>query len=64
MTIRQLEEGRAEVENAYTRVVTEQGNPPAQAIIRTVFEECDRNWRGIGTIPNSGWRLREELRRL
>ncbi len=60
MTIRQLEAGRAQVENAYTRAVTEQGNPPAQAIIRTVFEDCDRNWRGIGTIPNSGWRLREE----
>lgn len=58
MTIRQLEEGRAEVENAYSRVVVEPGNRPAQDIINTVFEECDRNWRGIGLIPRSGWKLR------
>jgi len=57
-TIRQLEAGRAEVENAYSRVVVEAGNHPAQQIIRTVFEECDRNWRGIGLIPGSGWKLR------
>ncbi len=56
--IRLLEEGRASVENAYGRVVVEQGNTPAMNIIQTVFEECDRNWRGIGLIPNSGWRLR------
>lgn len=61
MTIRQLEEGRAEVENAYSRVVVaREGNRPAQQIIETVFEECDRNWRGIGLIPTSGWRLRPE----
>ncbi|MBI5958768.1 MAG: hydrogenase formation protein HypD, partial [Chloroflexi bacterium] len=60
MTIRQLESGRAEVENAYSRVVVEQGNPQAMNIIRTVFEECDRNWRGIGMIPGSGWTLRPE----
>src|SRR5690606_5716824 len=61
MAIRQLEEGRAEVENAYPRAVTREGNHPAQEIIRTVFEECDRNWRGIGLIPLSGWRLRPEF---
>jgi hydrogenase expression/formation protein HypD len=60
MAVRQLEEGRAEVENAYARAVDEEGNRPAQNIINTVFEPCDRNWRGIGTIPNSGWRLRTE----
>lgn len=59
MAIRQLEAGRAEVENAYARVVVEQGNPPAMQIINTVFEECDRKWRGIGLIPRSGWALRE-----
>lgn len=58
MAIRQLEAGRATVENAYSRVVIEGGNKPAQAIISTVFEECDRNWRGIGLIPRSGWALR------
>jgi hydrogenase expression/formation protein HypD len=59
--IRLLEQGRAVVENAYTRVVVEGGNQPAQAIINTVFEECDRNWRGIGLIPRSGWALHSEF---
>lgn len=59
MAVKQLESGRAEVENAYGRVVTEAGNTSAMQIITTVFEECDRNWRGIGMIPQSGWRLRE-----
>jgi hydrogenase expression/formation protein HypD len=58
MAIQQLEEGRATVENAYARVVVEGGNRPAMAIINEVFEECDRNWRGLGTIPGSGWNLR------
>ncbi|MDP2765324.1 MAG: hypothetical protein Q8O54_10870, partial [Brevundimonas sp.] len=44
--------------NAYARVVTEAGNLPAQALIERVFENCDRKWRGIGVIPDSGWRLR------
>ena len=60
MTVRQLEEGRATVENAYARAVVEEGNRPAMALINTVFEECDRNWRGIGLIPGSGWQLRAE----
>jgi hydrogenase expression/formation protein HypD len=59
--VRALEEGRAQVENAYTRAVTLEGNQPAQAMIEKVFMECDRNWRGIGTIPQSGWRLRPEF---
>ena len=53
----QLEGGRAELENAYPRAVQPQGNPAAQAVVRDVFETCDRAWRGIGTIPMSGWRL-------
>jgi hydrogenase expression/formation protein HypD len=61
MTVRQLEEGRVEVENAYSRVVTKEGNQAAQKIIQTVFQECDRNWRGIGPIPMSGWNLRPEF---
>ncbi len=60
MAVRQLEDGRAEVENAYARAVTREGNVQAQQIINTVFEETDRNWRGIGMIPNSGWKLRED----
>jgi hydrogenase expression/formation protein HypD len=59
--LRQLEAGRAEVENAYGRAVTREGNRPAQALIERVFEPCDRKWRGIGEIPGSGWRLRPEF---
>jgi hydrogenase expression/formation protein HypD len=58
----QLEAGRAEVENAYARVVSYEGNGPAQQVLREVFEVSDRTWRGIGNIPASGWRLREEYR--
>jgi hydrogenase expression/formation protein HypD len=61
MAIRQLEQGSHEVENAYSRVVTFEGNQPAQAVINRVFVECDRKWRGIGLIPNSGWCLRPEF---
>ncbi len=61
-TVLQLEQGRAEVENAYPRSVRREGNVPAQKIIADVFEVCDRKWRGIGEIPQSGWRLRGEYR--
>jgi hydrogenase expression/formation protein HypD len=61
VTVRQLEAGRAQVENAYARAVTFEGNRPAQAVINQVFTVCDRKWRGIGEIPNSGWRLRPEF---
>lgn len=60
MAIRQLEAGRAEVENAYPRSVRRAGNAKAQAIIQQVFEPCDRSWRGIGLIPKSGYRLRPD----
>lgn len=60
MCVRQLEAGKAEVENAYPRSVQEGGNAPAQTIIRQVFEPCDQAWRGIGVIPTSGYRLRPE----
>ncbi len=58
--VAQLESGRAEVENAYARVVTYHGNRAAQAVIEEVFTTTDRQWRGIGLIPQSGWRLRPE----
>lgn len=61
LTVKQLESGRAEVENAYARLVNFEGNRPAQEIIRQVFTGCDRKWRGIGLIPDSGWQLRPEL---
>lgn len=61
MTVQMLEKGEVEVKNAYTRVVTYEGNQAAQAIIQRVFQPVDRNWRGIGTIPMSGWGLRPEF---
>jgi hydrogenase expression/formation protein HypD len=61
-TIVQLEAGRHEVENAYERVVTFEGNRPAQKLLSEVFEVTDRAWRGIGVIPRSGWRLRDAYR--
>ena len=60
--VRQLEEGRAEVENAYARVVAPAGNPSARAAVEEAFEVCDRPWRGIGIIAKSGLRLRHEYR--
>ncbi len=60
-TVQLLEAGMVEVANAYARVVTLEGNEPAQKTIAQVFEECDRKWRGIGTIPMSGWKLRPEF---
>jgi hydrogenase expression/formation protein HypD len=59
--VRLLEGGRPEVHNAYARSVRREGNRPAQAVIQKVFEMTDRAWRGIGVIPQSGYRLREEF---
>lgn len=56
-TLAQLEAGTAELDNAYPRAVTMDGNLPAQRMVLDVFETTDRAWRGIGTIPSSGWRL-------
>lgn len=59
MTVKQLEEGRAEVENQYARCVRREGNLPAQQLVREVFTVTDRKWRGIGEIPISGLCLRQ-----
>lgn len=59
--VTQLEAGRAEVENAYERSVTYDGNRLAQAVINRVFELTDRAWRGIGVIPMSGYKFRAEF---
>jgi hydrogenase expression/formation protein HypD len=64
MTIEQLESGRAEVENQYSRILARGGNQPAQDLIARVFEVNDRKWRGIGMIPQSGFQLRAEFRDL
>ncbi len=57
MCVKQLEQGRAEVENQYNRAVRREGNRHAQNLIREVFEVVPRKWRGIGEIPRSGLRL-------
>jgi hydrogenase expression/formation protein HypD len=62
MAVSQLEAGRAEVENQYARMVRREGNPAARAVIEEVFEIADRTWRGIGLIPDSGYRIRERYR--
>ena len=49
------------VENQYSRVLGRDGNGPAQALVNRVFKVVDRKWRGIGTIPMSGYRLRDEF---
>jgi hydrogenase expression/formation protein HypD len=61
-SLRQLEAGTHEVENAYPRAVPAEGNPAAKAMLADVFEVTDRAWRGIGVIPESGWRLSERYR--
>ncbi len=58
----QLEKGGYRVENQYARAVTEEGNLAAQNVIHQVFEVADRQWRGIGTIPMSGYALKEGYR--
>ena len=62
LTVRQLEAGTYNVENQYPRVVKRTGNRVAQDLVNKVFEVCDRKWRGVGSIPKSGYKLRYEFR--
>jgi hydrogenase expression/formation protein HypD len=62
MTVRQLEAGRAEVENQYVRAVARDGNRAARDLVYEVFEVSDRKWRGVGSIPKSGYHLAHEYR--
>ncbi len=61
-TVIQLEEGRYELENAYPRAVSAEGNKAAKEMLNDVFEVTDRSWRGIGMIPQSGWKLSDKYR--
>ncbi|OEU89097.1 hydrogenase formation protein HypD [Streptomyces oceani] len=61
-TVLQLERGEHHVDNAYPRAVRPEGNAAAKAMLADVFEVTDRSWRGIGTIPDSGWRLSARYR--
>jgi hydrogenase expression/formation protein HypD len=60
MTVQQLESGRAEVENQYSRAVRREGNQPAQDLIKKVYQIVPRKWRGVGEIPQSGLGLGDE----
>lgn len=60
-TVTQLEAKSAALENCYTRLVNEQGNPHARKTVQEVFTVCDRNWRGIGPIPQSGLTISESF---
>jgi len=60
MTVKQLEKGSYNVENQYSRIVTEEGNQAAQEVIAKVFEITDRVWRGMDNIPMSGYQLKKE----
>ncbi|MDA8743521.1 hydrogenase formation protein HypD [Rubripirellula amarantea] len=60
--VRQLEQGEARVDNAYSRGVSRQGNQAAQDIVREVYEVCDRPWRGFGIVTNGGLQLNQDWR--
>lgn len=60
IVVKQLEEGRYEVENQYLRSVRREGKQPAQEIIKDVFEVTNRKWRGIGELPSSGLKIRDK----
>ena len=62
LLLKQVRAKAAEVGNQYARVVTREGNRKAQEVLARVFEPCDTPWRGLGPIPRSGLRLREEFR--
>jgi hydrogenase expression/formation protein HypD len=62
MTVRLLEQKRPVVENQYARVLNREGNVAAQKLVNSVFEVCDRKWRGVGSISKSGYKLRWEFR--
>jgi len=61
MTIVQLEGGKCELQNQYSRVVKKDGNPNAIQMVEQVFDINDRIWRGIGSIPNSGFEVSKDF---
>ncbi len=63
MTVRQLEKGEYKVENQYARLVQREGNQFAKESIEKVFEVSDRQWRGIGLIPQSGYELNNRYKK-
>ncbi|MEL6557427.1 MAG: hydrogenase formation protein HypD [Bacteroidota bacterium] len=62
MVVQQLEKGQTLLQNQYSRMVSEEGNPNAKEVIEQVFERTDRMWRGMSVIPQSGYKVRENFR--
>jgi hydrogenase expression/formation protein HypD len=62
MCLQQLESNEYKLENQYKRLVKENGNEEAQGILNKCYECCDQEWRGMGIIPESGWRLKDKYR--
>lgn len=62
MLIQQIAEDNPKIENEYSRIVTPGGNRIALSAIEEIFQPCDAQWRGLGNIPNSGLRIRDEWR--
>lgn len=60
MVVKQLEKSEHKLENQYARVVRPEGNPEARKVIEEVFEITDREWRGVGNIPLSGYQVKEQ----
>tara|TARA_R110001583_G_scaffold87599_4_gene228317 strand:- start:78 stop:1169 length:1092 start_codon:yes stop_codon:yes gene_type:complete len=63
IALKQLEDGKYELANQYSRIVKEEGNKSAIKVINTIFEIGNREWRGIGEIPNSGYVIKEAYRK-
>jgi len=63
MLLKQIKEGRAEIENQYTRSVRPEGNPDAYKLIFEIFEPADGNWRGFGIIPGSGLKIKDKYKK-
>lgn len=61
LVVKQLESGRHDVDNQYLRSVRREGNREAQNLIKTIYEVTHRKWRGIGEIPSSGLKIRDEF---
>ena len=58
--IKQLEQGECTVENPYSRIVVQQGNQKAKEVLNSVFKQSEQEWRGLGSIPSTGFSLRKE----
>lgn len=63
MLLQQIKDNRKKVENGYTQAVRPEGNPKARQLTESVFDKCDADWRGIGTISKSGLKLKQQYKK-